>query len=179
MPNQIVANAVLQAKAILGPKERATAEAVCSDMGRLLPGFREQVEALVADMRGAGFDPRVYETWRSPERVAMLVAKGVGSKNSVHPYGIAADIIDAKLLWNAKAAFWTNLTTFAEARGLTSGARFSKLHDLPHVQGIPVSAQAGLVSKGNGLLLGEDILIDADRDGYAKQFYKLPRQAIA
>jgi hypothetical protein len=113
---------------------------VCDDLDRLLPSFRAQVEGLVADMRTAGHNPRVFETWRSPERVAFLVAKGTGSARSMHPHGIAVDIIDAVKLWRASSLFWRDLMRLAEARGLTSGARWRR-HDLPHVQAIPVTAQ--------------------------------------
>jgi len=168
---QLVDRAVLRVKAAVGPTPRPTPEApVIRDMARLLPGFREQVELVLADMRGAGFDPYVFETARSPERAAILAARGTGSLHSMHIYGAAADVIDAKLLWSARAAFWTSLTAFAEARGLTCGSRFKHLHDLPHIQAIPVAREWPV----GGPVLGADPAVDAARDVFARQFYRTP-----
>src|SRR3990167_7697681 len=99
----VLQTTALEARARLGAKPRPGGP-VCADMERLLPSFRAQVDGLLADMRSAGHEPRVFETWRSPERVAFLVAKGTGSASSMHPYGIAVDIICAVKLWKASAA---------------------------------------------------------------------------
>ncbi len=51
---------------------------------------------LVADARHAGFSVRVGETYRSPERQALLLARGDGrtqTATSVHAYGRAADLV--------------------------------------------------------------------------------------
>ncbi len=163
----------IRSKALLGAKPRPGG-AVCDDISMLLPGFREQVEAVVADMRFAGFDPRVFETFRSAERVAELVKRGTGSPHSMHPYGIACDIICAKLLWNPPQRFWLTLAASYESRGLTAGARFSNRHDMPHGQGIPTDRQAEFV-RANGLT--DEHAIAIWRDQFASQFYRVPRQS--
>lgn len=125
--------------AVLGAKPREGG-AIISDMNALVPAFRVRVERVVADMRAEGWDPRVFETLRSTERAMKLAAKGTGVVQSMHCYGIAADIISASKLWNASPGFWLSLRRNAEKHGLVSGAAWRR-HDLPHVQGVPVDKQ--------------------------------------
>ena len=134
----------LQTRAKRGAVERPGG-AICDDLEMLLPSFRAEVEALCLEMLARGHEPRVFETWRSPERVAMLVRRGTGSINSVHPHGIAADIICARKLWSAPRRFWVDLARLAERRGLTAGARWAR-HDLPHIQAIPAVAQRAFLA---------------------------------
>jgi hypothetical protein len=134
----------LHARSVRGAAERPGG-AICDDLEALLPSFRAEVEALLEEMVAAGHEPRLFETWRSPERVALLVRRGTGSINSVHPHGIAADIICARKLWNASPLFWRDLCRLSERRGLTAGARWAR-HDLPHVQAIPVVAQSAFLA---------------------------------
>lgn len=117
---------------------------VCSDMGRLLPSFRKQIELVCSDMRLAGHEPRVFETFRSPERVAYLAKTGTGSLRSMHQFGAAADIIDEVKTWHATPLFWRDLTRLSEARGLTCGSRWGR-QDMPHIQAVPVDAQEHFV----------------------------------
>jgi hypothetical protein len=137
-------------------------------MGLLLPSFRVQVEGVVADMRAVGFNPRVFETWRSAERIAMLAAKGTGSLYSMHAYKIATDVIDARLMWNASDAFWYSYVKFSEARGLTCGIHFTTRHDAPHIQAVPVAKQHEFVA----LHGADEAETEALRDAYVQQFFK-------
>jgi hypothetical protein len=120
---------------------------VVSDLDMLVPAFRVRVEAVIADMQAQGFDAKVFETWRSPERVQLLLARGTGSARSFHPLGCAADIISDQYMWFAGkhatkaprglgARFWAALELAAESRGLTHGAGKTRV-DLPHVQALP------------------------------------------
>lgn len=120
--------------------------AICNDMDLLLPSFRYAVEEVLDIMRRAGHDPFVFETWRSPERVALLVQRGTGSANSMHSHGVAADIISISRRWKASAAFWRDLQAAAEVKGLTSGATFRSRRDLPHVQAISVKQQTSFLA---------------------------------
>jgi hypothetical protein len=67
-----------------------------TSLASLDPDARPRFERLVADARRAGFRVRVAETYRSPERQALLLARGDGrtaTATSVHSYGRAADLI--------------------------------------------------------------------------------------
>jgi hypothetical protein len=67
-----------------------------TSLASLDPEARPRFERLVADARRAGFPVRVAETYRSPERQALLLARGDGrtsTATSVHSYGRAADLI--------------------------------------------------------------------------------------
>lgn len=110
---------------------------------KLISGFAAKVEQLFQRMRARGFDPLLWEGYRSPERAAELAARGVGVVQSMHCYGAAVDIVERTALWSASAAFWDALGQEAEALGLTWGGRFSRV-DLPHVQLVPVREQAAL-----------------------------------
>jgi hypothetical protein len=46
----------------------------------------------------------------------------------------AADVIDAKKLWNANPQFWYWLGQHAESCGLVAGAFWKRLPDQPHIQ---------------------------------------------
>jgi hypothetical protein len=131
----------LRARSLVGAPERATPGGVIRDLDLLAPAFRAKVLDLVARMIASGWDPIVHETWRSPERAAMLAASGRGIAKSMHCYSLAVDIISASKRWSAPFAFWRDLRDHAEALGLVSGARFSR-RDLPHVQGVPIAKQA-------------------------------------
>lgn len=109
----------------------------------LLPAFRARLERVFAALRARGFDPYLFEGYRSPERAAALVAAGTHKaiKNSLHILGAAADVVDAKALWAAPPGFWQALREEAEREGLTSGASFG---DPDHVQAVAVAEQDGL-----------------------------------
>lgn len=117
---------------------------VCRDLDRLVPTFRVRVDLLTARMVASGHDPMVFETYRSPERAAMLARRGTGVVDSMHCYGVAADLISTSMKWSAPYAFWRDLRDHAEALGLVSGARFRARHDAPHVQCVPVLYQGVL-----------------------------------
>lgn len=106
----------------------------------LVPEFRARVELVLADMRAAGHDPLVWETYRTPDRAAYLAGIGRGVRESMHCYGLAVDVISDGRKWSPHRAFWRDLRRLAVARGLVSGAAFSRV-DLPHIQAVPVALQ--------------------------------------
>lgn len=112
----------------------------------LAPRFRDAVERVLERMQEAGFQAVVAESIRSNEREEYLYGFGrtyddgrgivTHSKDCAHSwhcFGLAVDIVDAKLAWDAPAKFWRALRAAAEEEGLVSGAVFSD-PDLPHVQ---------------------------------------------
>jgi hypothetical protein len=109
----------------------------------LVPSFRRKVEELLRLMEDEGLRPVVWETYRSPERVKETVSRGTGTLESIHPLGLAVDILEREKRWNAPAAFWESLHRNALKLGLTrvkkKQANGKVAWDLPHVQAIPWS----------------------------------------
>ncbi len=116
------------------------------DPNKLLPGFARKLETLFQRMRARGFEPMLWEGYRSPARAAQEAAQGDGIKDSIHSYRGAADIVDGRQWalgkdpWTTSTAFWNALGEEAERLGLTWGGRFSKV-DKPHVQWPTVQQQ--------------------------------------
>ncbi len=119
----------------LGAKPRPD-DGRCDDLAELIPAFRERVIEVVVELEGLGFDPLVWETWRSPERVKLLVARGTGSRKSFHPLRCAVDIISRSKMWSPGPAFWAAYERACERHGLTHGAGRTRV-DLPHSQALP------------------------------------------
>lgn len=113
-------------------------EGIDRDPKNLLPGFAKKLEGVFRRMRAAGYDPMLWEGYRTPERALEMERRGVGIADSIHSYGGAADIIDTNSYWNASGGFWDALGRAAKAEGLTWGGDFG---DRPHVQAITVAEQ--------------------------------------
>lgn len=128
---------------------------VQSSMDGLAPFFREAVERVVADLKAWDYTPRVFETLRTTERQAFLygfgrtyddgrgiVTHSQTADDTWHGYGLAADIICARLKWNAPLNFWHVLGTSARRHGLVWGGDWNtdwsvsdeKFADRPHIQ---------------------------------------------
>ena len=110
---------------------------------KLLPAFARKVETLFRRMRARGFQPMLWEGYRTPARAAELHRKGTGVKLSMHSLGAAVDVVDGSNPgnpWAASPGFWKALGEEAEKLGLTWGGRWAKA-DYPHIQAIPVSQQ--------------------------------------
>ena len=74
------------------------AQAYYTSLASLDPAARGPFERLLADARRAGFRVRVAETYRSPARQALLLARRDGrteTATSVHSYGRAVDLVVA------------------------------------------------------------------------------------
>lgn len=117
------------------------------DLDALMIPFRERIVALLGRLTALGLHPLLWETYRSPERAAQLVAQGKSHAKgglSMHCYGIAADVICRDHHWECHAHgcdFFQALGEQAKRCGLTWGGDWASLHDLPHVQGVPVEMQ--------------------------------------
>jgi hypothetical protein len=90
---------------------RGGGQAYYTGLASLDPEARPAFERLVADARRAGFRVRVEETYRSPERQALLLARDDGrtaTATSVHSYGRAVDLIvgDGRIDRPATARAW-------------------------------------------------------------------------
>jgi len=122
-------------------QESKSRSRVDSSLEKLVPSFRVKVLELLQRMRGLGFRPVVFETYRSPSRAAELAAKGTGVALSQHTLGLAVDILDAEKMWDAPRVFWDALHRNALELGLGRIKRRDVNGnldwDLPHVQALP------------------------------------------
>jgi peptidoglycan L-alanyl-D-glutamate endopeptidase CwlK len=109
---------------------------------KLLPRFARKIETLFQRLRARGYQPMLWEGYRTPERAAELEQRGTGIRLSMHSLGAAVDVVDGSTgnPWKASPGFWRALGEEAEKLGLTWGGRW-KSKDMPHVQAIPVSQQ--------------------------------------
>lgn len=118
------------------------------DIDLLLPSFAAKVRQVMEKMEKLGYEPIPFDTLRTPAEAAKFFARGVGSKDSMHCYGVACDIICGSCGWSCfknKCNFYIDLQHTVEALGLTSGARF-KRKDYPHFQMCKVADQAAVRS---------------------------------
>lgn len=125
------------------------------DPAKLLPSFAARLELLFRRLRarkhprtGLYFDPMLHEGRRERARAEGLAVEGVGSKNSLHIYGAAADIISKSKGWS-DPAFFKALGEEARAVGLFwggdwdgDGVREPGEDDQPHVQAVPATKAA-------------------------------------
>jgi hypothetical protein len=111
-------------------------------LASLDPAARPVFERLVADARRAGFRVRVAETYRSPDRQALLLARGDGrtaTATSVHSYGRAVDLVvgDGRIDRPTTAREWVRFRRWVIRYG---GGTFrlvgtpERTWDWPHVE---------------------------------------------
>lgn len=107
-----------------------------------------------------GYDMALLEGWRSPERQALLAAKGsnvtmAGAWQSYHQYGLAADcafykngklVISEKDPWAMRG--YALYGQVAEQMGLTWGGRWQMM-DLGHIEWRKASARAAVRAAQN------------------------------
>jgi hypothetical protein len=113
------------------------------DINLLLPSFAAYVRLVLEEMKRRGYDPCPFDTLRTQAEAAKFFARGVGSLNSMHCYGVACDVICNKHGWECSAhgcEFFSGLGDVVEALGLVWGGRFKSRHDLPHFQGCGAGA---------------------------------------
>lgn len=117
------------------------------------PTFRATLDAVFDELRAKGWEPKLFEGYRSAERQAALKADGKSKVSwSYHQYtrggvpaALAADVIEAKHGWSSDP-FFADLQAAAEARGLESGNAW-KWRDAAHVQAAP-STQITAIREG-------------------------------
>lgn len=114
------------------------------DINLLLPAFIPKVRQVLAALVTQNHDPVPFDTLRTPAEAAKLFARGTGSKNSMHLYGIACDVICNKHGWNCGkfgCRFYQDLGASVRAAGLEWGGTWKTRVDLPHFQGCSVADQ--------------------------------------
>jgi hypothetical protein len=128
---------------------------VIDDVALLAPKFRSAVARVIDDMRSWGYTPRVFETMRTPERQSYIygfgrvyddgrgiVTQAPTSIDTWHGFGLAADIICERALWNASPDFWHVLGCSARRHNLVWGGDWNsdwssadeRFTDFPHIQ---------------------------------------------
>lgn len=116
-------------------------QAVDRDPTKLLPPFAAKVEELFRAIRARpqGFDPFLWEGFRSFERAERLAKRGTGIVKSMHCYGAAVDIVDSDdTPWAAPDGFWEAVEEEAIALKLhVLYGKDGKRRDRPHVQAVP------------------------------------------
>jgi hypothetical protein len=131
-------------EALLIGRDTAYAAFPCASLEVLPLGMRRQVECTLDRLRTGGWDPLVYETYRSARRVAHLYSFGrtrpgprvTNASNPLvapHYWTLSVDIIDRKKLWNNPRFFYW-LGQHYEACGLVAGAFWKSFPDAPHGQ---------------------------------------------
>jgi len=95
--------------------------------------IRPKVGAIVADLEGHGWRPRVQDAWRSPAAQAEAYSLGHskllwGFHNALRPDGrpgaLAVDIVDDNAPYAEDRRFLLMLAASARAHGLETGIRF-------------------------------------------------------
>jgi len=113
-----------------------------NELGLLEPGFRQRVEAFLAELMRRRIYVVVIETLRSPERQAYLFATGKTRTpdRSRHLYGLAIDIVPCaeyngkvtKVAWDSPR--WREIGELGEQHGLVWGGRWTTFPDLVHFE---------------------------------------------
>jgi hypothetical protein len=105
----------------------------------LIRPFAILVQGIEAELRAKRLNPRIAETWRNDARQTELQAQGHSkvASRGMHFFGVAVDIVDARLGWGAEPHFWSALGRAAHARGLTWGGDWEFV-DKAHIQYLPV-----------------------------------------
>jgi peptidoglycan L-alanyl-D-glutamate endopeptidase CwlK len=126
------------------------------------PDLRPKVSAVIAALQKRGFQAKIFFAWRSVAVQLQIFKKGhTKVKFSFHnaqkkdgtPNAYAADIIDARYAWSAKAeteGFWKALGEEAHAQSLYWGGDWKTFRDWAHVQ-LVENSQLGRVKKESGL----------------------------
>lgn len=93
------------------------------DIAALHPLMWDNVQGLMARLRKIHEDEpwfplfKLFEGYRSPERQALMIKRGVSKSqpwHSAHQYGLAVDmvpIVFGKLSWSVPGDVWTRLAT--------------------------------------------------------------------
>lgn len=109
-------------------------------LAELEPRFRRDVAAVLAELAGLGWQPRIASARRSAEEQEEKVRRGNSrSLASAHRTGRAADIVDRRHGWQGPASrrdfpFWIDLGAAVRRRGLTWGGDWQQFPDVAHVQ---------------------------------------------
>ena len=124
----------------------APSPTVTNDLETLAPKFAAAVEDALAACNAAGLDAMVYEAYRSAELQELYYERGrsiipptttvtnaQSNLFSWHGYGLAVDVIHARLQWDAPEEWFADVATYFRTAGCRWGGEW-KFKDLPHFQ---------------------------------------------
>jgi hypothetical protein len=122
--------------------------AIINDISCLYPPFRDKVMLVQQKAKEQGLPHRVFETYRSDERQA-IVYPGHHLNINVHHVLIATDFVPYVephgWTWDRPQQEWEAFGALVESLGLTWGGRWRSIIDCPHIQGVSVADQADLL----------------------------------
>lgn len=113
--------------------EQARHERNRTKLGDLHPWLRPKVDAILGDLEGHGFRPRIQRAWVSREEQREAYSLGHskllwGFHNALRPDGrpgaLAVDIVDDNAPYAEDRRFLLMLAASARAHGLETGIRF-------------------------------------------------------
>lgn len=116
----------------------------CNSLDVLPLHMRAGVQCTLDRLRAGGWDPMLYETYRSDRRQQFLYSYGrtrpgpkvtnaASAATGVHNYYLAVDIIHRTKHWNHPRFFkWVMI--HGEACGLVAGGAWKRFPDAPHLQ---------------------------------------------
>lgn len=145
----------------------------------LEPRFRRDAAAVLAELAGRGWQPRIASAHRTAEAQAEKVRQGLShTLSSAHLTGRAADIIDRRHGWQGPAsrrdfAFWNDLGAAARRRGLTWGGDWPHFPDVAHIQDDRPEAAATVISSA-----GDDLPTWFSLGGGCSVAYQLRRRHL-
>lgn len=111
------------------------------DINLLVPSFRARVVIVLDEMKALGYQPCLRDTLRTKLEAERNEARGVGIRNSMHLYGVAADVICDVHGWGCRSSgckFFQDLRETA----LKAGCFIGPQNDWPHFQAVPASVGA-------------------------------------
>lgn len=133
---------------------------LCNDVKELNKLCQVQLKYAVRDLKKAGVNPLIVETYRSQARQNMLYAQGrttkgsviTWTKNSKHTLRTAVDVIpqrDGKAIWNTNDKETQKIIATMSKYGFEAGANWKNTPDSPHFQIADVSGTTYSASNTN------------------------------
>ena len=132
-------------------------------LAQLNPKFAIKVAAVLADLRGKGWDATIAEAWRSPASQLRKFRRGFSkvrwgfhcaTTQGGKPDALAADIVDQRWYWRMPVLklrlYRKHIMSSAKAHGLTSGATwrgFGLWGDFAHLQWKGISIEEAKAGK--------------------------------
>ena len=128
------------------------------DLKALHPYCSKQAKKVLADCKKQGLNVALFEALRTLERQKTLKTKGKSKTlNSYHRLGLAVDIVfktsKGNWTWNRPKEDWDKLAEIAEKHGFSSGWRWKRFKDGPHMEirfpGVRTSELYSVLNKSN------------------------------
>lgn len=110
---------------------------------QLWPPLRPKIEAILRDMEGHGWRPRIQVAYRSEAEQLRCYRRGTSNVDwGLHcaatsggtPDALACDIIEEGVLYNTTEEWERQLESSARSHGLETGRPWRRPHDPWHVQ---------------------------------------------